>query len=84
MKGKDKEKLNNPLKGSQILSSISSMAFHIVQWDNGQWENRTKGQWDKMTIGKWENNTKGQRDNGTMRKIISKPKLLKISLKCCI
>ena len=32
MKVKDKEKLNNPLKGWQILSSISSMVFHTVQW----------------------------------------------------
>ena len=30
MKLKDKEKLNNPLKGWQILSSISSMVFHTV------------------------------------------------------
>jgi hypothetical protein len=31
MKVKDKEKLNNPLKDWQILSSISSMVFHTVQ-----------------------------------------------------
>ena len=31
MKLKDKEKLNNPLKGWQILSAISSMVFHTVQ-----------------------------------------------------
>ena len=30
MKVKDKEKLNNPLKGWQILSAISSMVFHTV------------------------------------------------------
>ena len=33
MKLKDKEKLNNPLKSRQILSSISSMVFHTVQWN---------------------------------------------------
>ena len=32
MKVKDKEKLNNPLKGWQILSAISSMVFHTVYW----------------------------------------------------
>jgi hypothetical protein len=32
MKLKDKEKLNNPLEGWQILSAISSMVFHTVQW----------------------------------------------------
>ena len=32
MKVKDKEKLNNPLKGWRILSAISSMVFHTVQW----------------------------------------------------
>ena len=32
MKVKDKEKLNNPLKGWQILSSISSVVFHTVHW----------------------------------------------------
>ena len=32
MKVKDKEKLNNPLKGWQILSAISSMVFDTVQW----------------------------------------------------
>jgi hypothetical protein len=32
MKLKDKEKLNNPLKGWQILSAISSMVFYTVQW----------------------------------------------------
>ena len=32
MKVKDKEKLNNPLKGWQILSAISSMVFHTVHW----------------------------------------------------
>ena len=35
MKLKDKEKLNNPLKGWQILSSISSMVFHTVVSDKG-------------------------------------------------
>ena len=30
MKVKDEEKLNNPLKGWQILSAISSMVFHTV------------------------------------------------------
>ena len=34
MKLKDKEKLNNPLKSRQILSSISSMVFHTVQWSH--------------------------------------------------
>ena len=33
MKVKDKEKLNNPLKGWRILSAISSMVFHTVQWE---------------------------------------------------
>ena len=32
MKVKDKEKFNNPLKGWQILSAISSMVFHTVHW----------------------------------------------------
>ena len=32
MKVKDKEKLNNPLKGWRILSAISSMVFHTVHW----------------------------------------------------
>ena len=32
---KDKEKLNNPLKGWQILNAISSMVFHTVQWGGG-------------------------------------------------
>ena len=32
MKVKDKEKLNNPLKGWRILSTISSMVFHTVHW----------------------------------------------------
>ena len=31
MKVKDKEKLNDPLEGWQILSAISSMVFHTVQ-----------------------------------------------------
>ena len=31
MKVKDKENLNNPLKGWKILSAISSMIFHTVQ-----------------------------------------------------
>ena len=35
MKVKDKEKLNNPLKGWRILSAISSMVFHTVQWFKG-------------------------------------------------
>ena len=30
MKVKDKEKMNNPLKGSQIISAISSMVFHTM------------------------------------------------------
>ena len=34
MKVEDKEKLNNPLKGWQILCSISSMVFHKVHWAN--------------------------------------------------
>ena len=34
LKVKDKEKLNNPTKGWQILSTISSMVFHTVQWAN--------------------------------------------------
>ena len=34
MKVKDKEKFNNPLKGWRILSAISSMVFHTVQWYN--------------------------------------------------
>ena len=29
---KDKEKLNNPIKGWGGLSAISSMVFHTVQW----------------------------------------------------
>ena len=33
MKVKNKEKLNNPLKGWQILSAISSMVFHTVHCD---------------------------------------------------
>ena len=33
MKAKDKEKFNNPLKGWQILSAISSMVFHTLQCD---------------------------------------------------
>ena len=33
MKVKDKEKLNNPMKGWQILSAISSMVFHKVDWE---------------------------------------------------
>ena len=32
MKVKDKEKFNYPLRGWQILSAISSMVFHTVQW----------------------------------------------------
>ena len=32
MKVKDKEKLNNPLKGWQILSANSSMFFYTVHW----------------------------------------------------
>ena len=32
MKVKDKENFNNPLKGWRILSAISSMVFHTVQW----------------------------------------------------
>ena len=32
IKVKDKKKLNNPLKGWQILSSNSSMVFHIVHF----------------------------------------------------
>ena len=32
MEVKDKEKLNIPLKGWKILSAISSMVFHTVQW----------------------------------------------------
>ena len=44
MKVKDKENLNDPLQGWQILSAISSMAFHTVHWGplsqlsiNGVW-----------------------------------------------
>ena len=32
MNVKEKEKLNNHLKGWQILSAISSMVFHTVHW----------------------------------------------------
>ena len=34
MKVEDKEKLNDPTKGWQIVSAISSMVFHTVQWTN--------------------------------------------------
>ena len=34
VKVKDKEQLNNPMKGCQILNAISSLVFHTVHWSN--------------------------------------------------
>ena len=76
MKVKDKEKLNNPMKGWQIQNAISLMVFSHSEMTGGQEGRRTGGKEDRRAIGQVERRTCGgqEEDRSTGQHVVRRMK----------